>query len=53
MKVCKRCNRRFDEDEKISVSPPKGLLSVLKDTELCPACKEELWMLNLLGSHDT
>ncbi len=53
MKACKRCKGEFDKNEKISVSHPKDRLSVVTDKELCPACKEELWMLNLLGSLDT
>jgi hypothetical protein len=55
MKLCKRCFKEYDEPETFS-SPMEELgqlflRSVKGDyaDELCPECKKELGILNLLG----
>jgi len=55
MKVCKRCFREFEEDD-IDISPAEELADIfLQDigvediNDLCPQCREELGVMNLLG----
>jgi hypothetical protein len=57
MKVCKRCFREFDETaDAFDASPAEELGGLFitcmgKDEtqHICPECKEELGMMNLLG----
>jgi len=54
-KTCKRCFREFEEDH-IDESPAEELADIfLQDigvediNALCPQCREELGVMNLLG----
>jgi len=56
MKTCKNCFREFDEDDVLNVSPATELTDIsLRDTGvedinyLCPRCREELGVMDLLG----
>jgi len=56
MKICKKCFREFTEDDYSYNSPPEILGELfLKSTgtidprDLCPECKKEFGMMNLLG----
>ncbi len=56
MKVCKRCFKEFDEDESVDYSPARELGDIFisdgsKDDirDLCPQCREELGVMNLMG----
>ena len=58
MKICKRCFREFDESEvdALDVSPAMELADIfLLDigvddiNDLCPQCREEFGVMNLLG----
>lgn len=56
MKICKRCFREFDEEDVLDVNPAKDLAdNFLQDSgvaninDLCPECREELGIMNLLG----
>ena len=56
LKLCKRCFKELDEDEGVDCSPAKELgdifiSKVSRDDvqELCPKCREELGLLNLMG----
>ena len=57
MKLCKKCFREFDEDESIDSSPARELgdIFILKignddlEKELCPECREEFGVMNLIG----
>lgn len=56
MKLCKRCFKEFDEDESMDYSPARKLgnifISRIGDIDvedLCPECREELGMMNLMG----
>ncbi len=55
MKPCKRCFETFDENEHIDPNPATALGDLFTDTgdadieDLCPACREELGIINLLG----
>jgi len=58
MRTCKRCFREFDESEVdvLDVSPATELADIfLQDTgvedvnDLCPQCREETGVMNLLG----
>ena len=58
MKTCKRCFREFDESEVdvVDVSPATELADImLRDigvedvNDLCPQCREELGVMDLLG----
>ena len=58
MKICKRCFREFDESEVdvLDVSPAMELADIMlqdvgvKDiNDLCPECREEFGVMNLLG----
>jgi len=55
MKVCKMCYREFEEDGQY-ISPAEELADIfLQDigvediNDLCPQCREELGVVNLLG----
>ena len=55
MKTCKQCFREFEEED-IDISPPEELANIfLQDigvediNDLCPQCREELGVMNLLG----
>lgn len=58
LKTCKRCFREFEEEEVLDVdtSPATELADImLRDigiediNDLCPDCREELGVINLLG----
>ena len=56
MKICKRCFREFNEEDVLEVSPSAELADIfIRDTgiedinNLCPECREELGVMNLLG----
>jgi len=58
MKTCKKCFREFDESEVdvLGVSPATELADIfLQDigvediNDLCPECREELGVMDLLG----
>ncbi|MBW2600070.1 MAG: hypothetical protein JRC60_08380 [Deltaproteobacteria bacterium] len=58
MKTCKRCFREFEESEVdvVDFSPATELADIiLRDlgvddiNELCPQCREELGVMDLLG----
>jgi len=56
LKTCKRCFREFDEEDVLDVSPATELADILlRDigvediNDLCPACREELGVMNLLA----
>ena len=58
MKTCKRCFQEFEESEVdvLDVSPATELADIfLQDigieevNDLCPLCREELGVMNLLG----
>ncbi|MCD6152532.1 MAG: hypothetical protein J7J07_01290 [Syntrophobacterales bacterium] len=58
MKICKRCFREFEESEVdvVDVSPATELVDILLENigvedinDLCPLCREELGVVNLLG----
>jgi len=56
MKECKKCFRLFDEDIQENYSPAGDLGDIfLKeagtaiDEDICPDCREEFGILNLLG----
>lgn len=56
MKLCKRCFREFDEDESVDFSPARDLGDILVSgvsnihvRDLCPQCREELGVMNLMG----
>ncbi|MGO9136427.1 MAG: hypothetical protein ACLP9S_08370 [Syntrophales bacterium] len=56
MKVCKRCFREFDENEDIDYSIARELGEIFVSSvgnvdiqDLCPQCREELGVMNLLG----
>jgi len=55
MKTCKQCFREFEEED-TDISPPEELANIfLQDigvediNDLCPQCREELGVMNLLG----
>jgi hypothetical protein len=55
-KQCKRCFQEFAEDENLFQSPARDLADIFLETtgaenshDLCPQCREELGMLNLIG----
>ena len=55
MKTCKQCFREFEEED-IDISPPEELANIfLQDlgvediNDLCPQCREELGVINILG----
>lgn len=55
MKTCKRCFREFEEDD-IDISPTEELgdfflqdIGVEDINDLCPQCREDLGVMNLLG----
>jgi hypothetical protein len=54
--LCKRCFKEFDEDESIDYSPARDLGDIFVSRgrnvdvrELCPECREELGVMNLMG----
>jgi len=56
MKICNSCGRPFDEYDPVPISPAEIMGDLFRksakavdDSELCPACKEELGMLSLKG----
>ena len=56
MKLCKKCFREFDENDNTEDSPARELgdifISDIGDVDIkdiCPECREELGIVNLLG----
>ena len=56
MKTCKLCFREFDEETVLHGSPPAELADVFLEgmemeeiNDLCPECREESGVINLLG----
>jgi hypothetical protein len=56
MKLCKKCFREFDENDKMEDSPAKELGDIfISETgnvdikDICPECREELGIINLMG----
>ena len=56
MKICKRCLQEYGKDVPADYSPAQELGELFLDDaypeegkELCPDCREEMGMLNLLG----
>ena len=58
MKTCKRCFREFEESEAdvLGVSPATELVDIFSQdigvediNDLCPQCREELGVMDLLG----
>jgi hypothetical protein len=56
LKLCKRCFREFDEDDSVDYSPARELgdifisgASNVDVRDLCPQCREELGVMNLMG----
>ena len=56
MKICKRCFREYEENEYSYDNPAEALADIFLEsvgTEngcgLCPPCREELGMSNLMG----
>jgi DNA-directed RNA polymerase subunit RPC12/RpoP len=55
MKRCQRCGKEFEEADS-GVTPMEELGRIFLDSmghesdRLCPECKEELGMLNIMGS---
>ena len=56
MKLCKKCFREFDENDKMEESPARELgnifISEISDIDIediCPECREEIGIINLMG----
>jgi hypothetical protein len=56
MKLCKKCFREFDENNKREDSPARELgdifISGIGDVDIkdiCPECREQLGIINLMG----
>jgi len=56
MKICSRCFREFNEREDADYDPAVALVDIsvehimeASDTDLCPECRKELGMANLMG----
>jgi hypothetical protein len=56
LKLCKRCFKEFDEDESMDYGPARDLGDIFVSgaynidiRELCPECREELGVMNLMG----
>ncbi len=56
MKLCKKCFRKFDENDKMEDSSARELgdifISGMGDVDIediCPECREELGIINLMG----
>jgi len=56
MKLCKKCFREFDENNKMEDSPARELGDIfISETgnvdieDICPECREELGIINLMG----
>lgn len=56
IKICKRCFREFNEENVLEVSPATELADVMLQNigiedinDLCPECREDLGVMNLLG----
>jgi hypothetical protein len=56
MKLCKKCFRKFDENDKMEDSPARELgdifISDIGDVDIkdiCLECREELGIINLMG----
>jgi len=55
IKICKRCFKEFEEED-LDISPATELANIMfRDigiediNDLCPDCREELGVMNLLG----
>ena len=56
MKLCKKCFKEFDENKSVDCSPARELGDIFVSRasnndvqELCPQCREELGVMNLMG----
>ncbi len=56
MKICSKCFREFNEREDTDYNPAVALGDIFLEhtagangADLCPECREELGMLNLMG----
>ena len=56
MKLCKKCFKEFDENDNIEDSPARKLGDIfISDIgnvdieDICPECREELGIINLMG----
>jgi len=55
MKKCRNCGQLFDETQEVEGDPALELAHIYLESietvqnELCPPCREELGMMNLLG----
>jgi len=56
MKICQKCHREFDKEAVQEYSPAEELADILLPSlgiesvnDICPACREELGILGLLG----
>ena len=56
MKLCKKCFKEFDDNDKMEDSPARELGDIfLSETgnvdieDICPECREELGIINLIG----
>jgi hypothetical protein len=57
MKICSKCLREFEERENSNYNPVVALGDIYWErtigdngADLCPECREELGMFNLIGS---
>jgi len=55
MKVCKRCFKEFEEED-IYISPAEIVANIMIQNigvedinDLCPQCREDLGVMNMLG----
>jgi hypothetical protein len=56
MKICKRCDQEFDEDENSYDNPAEVLADIFlggagaeNSRDLCPQCRQELGLENIRG----
>jgi transposase len=56
MKTCSHCGHRFHDDDLTDPSPFERLAELFQrstvaepEPDLCPRCREEMGMLNLMG----
>ncbi len=50
MKVCRNCNKEFDETEEKCLKHSQDLGNLFAGNDYCRSCEEELWMLNVFSS---
>ena len=57
MKTCKSCFRQYESEDLVGNDPAYELATLFlsadtdleRDNDLCPTCREEIGILNLLG----